>query len=239
MLYYIGLSVIGLILLIIIVAFVFSEKFRKDVIASQGEASILGMFNVKGVIIILLTAIFVGAFIYIINISPSNSKSGSQGKSSQKQSVRSSQKTNHYIQDNNVIINDTAYYTASTAQKVCYTKDNFIVIGDSYYEIDGSIDLYYRVDSVVWTGGSDVYNFYVFFGEMNNDSIIWRKNPIIFNKTPNGRITKDSEFKFLTDPRWKMEYQVLMALGQPDEDKKRIQNNSIIVAYGNGKINRL
>ena len=61
-----GLYVIGAILLAIVAAFIFSSKFRKDVIASEGEAAVLGIINVKGVIIVLLTAIFGGLFAYII-----------------------------------------------------------------------------------------------------------------------------------------------------------------------------
>lgn len=64
----IGLIVIGLILLAIITAFIFSSKFRKDVIASEGEAAVLGLINVKGVIIVLLTGIFGGIFTYIIQL---------------------------------------------------------------------------------------------------------------------------------------------------------------------------
>ncbi|MEL6866660.1 MAG: hypothetical protein AAFP19_19700 [Bacteroidota bacterium] len=64
----IGLFVIGSILLIIVLAFAFSPKFRKDVIASEGEAAVLGLINVKGVLIVLLTAIFGGIFAYIIQL---------------------------------------------------------------------------------------------------------------------------------------------------------------------------
>ena len=66
----IGLLVTGLILLAIITAFIFSAKFRKDVIASEGEAAVLGLINVKGVIIVLLTGIFGGIFAYIISLEP-------------------------------------------------------------------------------------------------------------------------------------------------------------------------
>lgn len=64
----IGLIVIGIILIGIIGAFIISANFRKDVIASEGEAAVFGLINVKGVIIVLLTAIFVGAFVYIIKL---------------------------------------------------------------------------------------------------------------------------------------------------------------------------
>ncbi len=64
----IGLIVIGIILLAIVTAFIFSSKFRKDVIASEGEAAVLGLINVKGVIIVLLTGIFGGIFTYIIQL---------------------------------------------------------------------------------------------------------------------------------------------------------------------------
>lgn len=64
----IGLIVIGTILLAIVAAFIFSSKFRKDVIAGKGEAAVLGLINVKGVIIVLLTGIFGGIFTYIIQL---------------------------------------------------------------------------------------------------------------------------------------------------------------------------
>jgi hypothetical protein len=60
-----GLIVFGIILLAIISAFIFSPSFRKDVIASEGEAAVLGVINVKGVIIVLLMGIF-GAFFFAI-----------------------------------------------------------------------------------------------------------------------------------------------------------------------------
>lgn len=65
---FLGLATIGILLSAIIVAFIFSKKFREDVIASPGEASVFGMINVKGVIVVLLSAIFVGAFVYIIQM---------------------------------------------------------------------------------------------------------------------------------------------------------------------------
>tara|TARA_R110002072_G_scaffold74671_14_gene176691 strand:- start:730 stop:1584 length:855 start_codon:yes stop_codon:yes gene_type:complete len=68
----IGLIVIGAILLAIVSAFIVSSKFRKDVIASEGEAAVLGLINVKGVIIVLLTGIFGGIFTYIIQLDSEN-----------------------------------------------------------------------------------------------------------------------------------------------------------------------
>ncbi|MFT5823932.1 MAG: hypothetical protein ACI8ZM_005198 [Crocinitomix sp.] len=61
-----GVLLIGIILLAIVIAFIFSAKFRKDVIAGEGEAAVLGLINVKGVIIVLLTGIFGGIFVYLI-----------------------------------------------------------------------------------------------------------------------------------------------------------------------------
>ena len=69
-----GLVTIGLLLAAIITAFIFSKKFREDVISSEGEASVFGMINVKGVIVVLLSAIFVGAFIYIIQMDNNNTE---------------------------------------------------------------------------------------------------------------------------------------------------------------------
>jgi len=61
-----SLFIIGVILLFIIAAFIFKKEFREDVINSKGEAKILGLASVKGVIIILLVAIFGGIFSYIL-----------------------------------------------------------------------------------------------------------------------------------------------------------------------------
>lgn len=63
-----GIIIIGVVLLAIVLAFVFNSKFRKDVIAAEGEAAVLGLINVKGVVIVLLTAIFGGIFAYIIQL---------------------------------------------------------------------------------------------------------------------------------------------------------------------------
>ncbi len=70
----VGVIVIGIILLAIVLAFIFSGKFRKDVIASEGEAAVLGLINVKGVIIVLLTAIFGGIFVYLIRLDATRSE---------------------------------------------------------------------------------------------------------------------------------------------------------------------
>ena len=64
----IGIIVTGIVLLAIILAFIFNGRFRKDVIASEGEAAVLGMINVKGVIIVLLTAIFGGLLAFMVQL---------------------------------------------------------------------------------------------------------------------------------------------------------------------------
>jgi len=70
-----GIVVISVLLSAIIAAFIFSPKFRKDVVASEGEAAVLGLINVKGVIIVLLTAILVGSFVYILKLEASSHNS--------------------------------------------------------------------------------------------------------------------------------------------------------------------
>jgi len=65
-----GLIIIGVILMSIIAAFILNSKFREDVITGEGGANILGLINVRGVVIVLLTAILGGMFIYIIQLNP-------------------------------------------------------------------------------------------------------------------------------------------------------------------------
>lgn len=77
----IGLIFCGLILTAIITALIFSSKFRKDVIASEGEASVLGLISVKGVVIVLLTAIFGGIFAYILQLDAKGGGSASSTES--------------------------------------------------------------------------------------------------------------------------------------------------------------
>lgn len=58
--------VLSLALLGIILAFVFSSNFRKDVIAAEGEASLFGIISVKGVIIVVLVVVLAGLLVYTL-----------------------------------------------------------------------------------------------------------------------------------------------------------------------------
>jgi len=53
-----------LLLVAITLALIFSEKFRKDVIGGDNDAKILGLISVKGAVIIVLSALFLGGAIY-------------------------------------------------------------------------------------------------------------------------------------------------------------------------------
>lgn len=63
-----GLVTVSALLVAIIVAFIISPKFRKDVIAGEGEAAVLGIINVKGVIIVLLSALLIGSLLFILRL---------------------------------------------------------------------------------------------------------------------------------------------------------------------------
>lgn len=66
------LTIISSIILISLIgALIFKESFRKDILVSEGEATIFGILNVKGVAIIVLSGLFLGALIWSTN---SNSK---------------------------------------------------------------------------------------------------------------------------------------------------------------------
>jgi len=59
------LTIISSIILISLIgALIFKEKFRKDILVSEGEATIFGILNVKGVAIIVLTGLFLGSLIW-------------------------------------------------------------------------------------------------------------------------------------------------------------------------------
>lgn len=51
-------------LIALISAFIFSDKFRKDVLVGEGEARIFGIITVKGIAIIVLSGLFLGGLIY-------------------------------------------------------------------------------------------------------------------------------------------------------------------------------
>lgn len=63
-----GIIITGVVLFAIVMAFIFNGKFRKDVIASEGEAAVFGLINVKGVIIVLIIAIFGGLLGFLVQL---------------------------------------------------------------------------------------------------------------------------------------------------------------------------
>lgn len=54
----------AILLIFLVFALIFSDKFRGDILGHEGEAKVLGIFTVKGVAIVLLSAIFLGGMIY-------------------------------------------------------------------------------------------------------------------------------------------------------------------------------
>jgi uncharacterized protein YneR len=62
------LTIISSIILISLIgALIFKDSFRKDILISEGEANIFGILNVKGVAIVVLTGLFLGAIIWSTN----------------------------------------------------------------------------------------------------------------------------------------------------------------------------
>ena len=55
------LILLSILLVILFIALIINKEFRNDIMASPGEASFLGIISVKGVVIVLLTAMLVGA----------------------------------------------------------------------------------------------------------------------------------------------------------------------------------
>jgi len=62
-----GVIIIGIVLLAIVSAFIFSKSFRQDVIHGQGKAKIGDVVTVEGVIIVVIIVVMVGALIYLVN----------------------------------------------------------------------------------------------------------------------------------------------------------------------------
>ena len=55
--------VCSVLLTALVAALIFNSKFRQDIMAGEGEASVLGILSVKGVVIVLLSGLFLGALI--------------------------------------------------------------------------------------------------------------------------------------------------------------------------------
>ena len=62
----------GLLLAITLLALIFNEKFRKDVMGGQGTAKILGILSVEGVVIVLLCGMFLAGLLYPVIKEPSS-----------------------------------------------------------------------------------------------------------------------------------------------------------------------
>ncbi|MCK4830287.1 hypothetical protein KA005_81970 [bacterium] len=54
----------GILLILVTFAFIFSERFRKDVLAGEGETQVLGILNAKGATIVVLFALLIGGMLY-------------------------------------------------------------------------------------------------------------------------------------------------------------------------------
>lgn len=54
-------------LVIIVLALIFSQKFRQDIIGAPGKANVLGILTVEGVVVVILCSLFVGGLIYVIS----------------------------------------------------------------------------------------------------------------------------------------------------------------------------
>lgn len=67
---FLGVIIIGIVLLAIVSAFIFSKSFRQDVIHGQGKAKIGDVVTVEGVIIVVIMAVMIGALLYLVNNRP-------------------------------------------------------------------------------------------------------------------------------------------------------------------------
>ncbi len=227
--YTIGLVIIGAVLLLTMGGFVFSEKFRKDVTASEGEASFFGMLSVKGVIIVLLIGIFVAAMVLIIKYG-TPSETGLQNCENCTPAIE--------INDLNakVCFNNKICIEAKPLLRVFHTGN--ITWVKRKYEIENS-KLYYQIDTVrfIQLEQGNSYEFSVRFGEENeNGDVLWQKEPKLFYKTPNAEITDVARFMDIGDLSWKRKYKVLMTLGQPDMNLEKVEKMHIILSVADVKL---
>lgn len=266
----IGLLVIGVILVAIITAFIFSSKFRSDVIASEGEAAVLGLINVKGVIIVLLTAIFGGIFVYILTWEPAGNievierelttkaalnylrdtdadhyKIRAQGDSlkilansvpigtlelSSSQRLLSTRNQQHSDRWNvNLDKNVTVGYVGLATENGYLQWDERDSVGRMTYEVGTpykikNLDLYFRIDSITrYQRSGTRYKYYTSFGEGERASNIhWSEENEQFEKTPDGKIYVNEEFRALRDPNWHSDYFLKLGVGQPSTANDRL-----------------
>ncbi|MDH6312475.1 uncharacterized protein (UPF0333 family) [Parabacteroides sp. PFB2-10] len=226
----IALVIIGALLIIIIAAFVFSSSFRKDVIASEGEASILGLFNVKGVLIILLAAIFCGALIYVF-------EKGSDKEKALQENMANKTEPNvtHYGSlTKKILVDDNVKWEikpiVSAVEYKMGTKFNVAK------KVSGVEDFYFCVESAEFIGGDSLYLYQVRFGEKpqdgNMDDIIWEEVAQEYPKTPSARFTDIVIINDVRHKDWRRQYKVMMALGQPLMEKKEVQMLRLVVFSG-------
>jgi len=222
----IGIIIIGIALMLIVGAFVFSNTFRKDVIASEGEASMFGVLNIKGVIIILLMGVLVTALVLIINnMKPENFRSSGTSRTAVTPGSPGSSGTPKTPCPEKECPPQTAIIKHHTPNGRTKVK--------TAYQIDDS-NLYFKVDTIEYFKGS--YEFSVYFGEKDiaTDTIVWKEEPLPFTKVPDAAI-KDYNFKSISYKnsykKWTKSYKILVALGQPLEDLKNIDKVQILLLY--------
>lgn len=223
--YYVALAIIGIILLAIVGAFIFSENFRKDVIASEGEASVFGMINVKGVIIILLAGIFCGAFVWILS---ENSKTTPSTKDNREFISKLRELNNrmanpvkdrfgyHTVLLNNDTIRftpqqETAYFKSVPPYKSYPTNERHYP-----FEVTSGCqslrEFWFQIDTIVnmtmYPGCT--YDYQLSFGEGN---VKYHKSYRIA-KTAGGGL--DGSIYLLSNPKWNYSYSLMIGLGQPE-----------------------
>lgn len=231
-----ALVIIGIILLFIIGAFVFSSSFRKDVTAAEGEASVLGMFSVKGVLIILLCAIFCGTFIVIFQSDKKNSSTRvdvsqtSNNLDKTRPSVDLKKPSGHIY---NVLVDSFVSHEITPVITSIITKD--IINFGTKTVVDGMPNFYFRIDSVEYDNNiKSRYNYFVNFAEANESDTIWLNTPRLVEKSANGEFDTNSKIMDINNEAWSSRYKVLMLLGHPsgydikEKAYKRIEMATLI-----------
>ena len=57
-------------LIALVLALIFSVKYRRDMLGHEGEAKVFGLITVKGVAIVLLSALFLGGMLFPLSSNP-------------------------------------------------------------------------------------------------------------------------------------------------------------------------
>lgn len=231
-----GLIIIGIILLAIILAFIFSANFRKDVIASEGEAKVLGLINVKGVIIVLLTAIFAGAFVYILqlDLKPDSSTPNTiispavaTPNSRLSASVNKTDLAKWQIKKDAF---DLGYVNLKSNQAVLF-YDNEAV---QEYQIKkeykiGNLAFNFIIDSIYRTETKQgtQYNYLIRFGEGDNGNISWQTTATTFVKTENGKLNPKKPLAKIQDNKWESVYYLDFGIGEPLRDINELDATNV------------